>query len=344
MEARFERMNLSEVDWDELDSYQDRNIHQTKQWILFISESVNATPIVARLKEGSQTLGYFTGLLMKKYGVKILGSPFPGWSTTYMGFNLRDGVSRVLALKALERFAFEQLQCLHLEIMDRMLSEEEIAEAGYSYFMFKGYEIDLTPDEDTLFKNMKRQCRGCVRKAAKSGVVIEQANDMEFAEEFYHQLRDIFLRQDLLPPYGVDRVRSLIRNLLPTGNLLLLRAVAQSGKHIATGIFPAMNGVVYAWGLANWRSESGVRPVEAIVWHAMKYWKQRGMRVWDFVGGGSYKLKYGAYPIAVPWARRSCNPWISACREVARPLFDTRQRVLGTVRNIGKRLYGNSDK
>jgi hypothetical protein len=277
--------------------------------------------------------------LTRKYGVGILGSPFPGWSTTYIGFNLIPGASRLEALKALEEFAFEDLQCGHIEIMDRRLTPQELEEAGFSHFMFRGYEIDMRPHEDILFKNMKRQARGCVRKAAKSGVIIEPATDMEFADEFYGQLRDIFLRQDILPPFRVERVRLLLKNLLPTGNLLLLRAIGPDGSCIATGVFPAFNGTVYAWGLANWREKSNVRPVEAIVWRAMQHWKARGMITWDFVGGGDYKLKYGAYPIEVPWARKSCNPVISACRGVARPLFDTRQKLLGAIRNLGVRIF-----
>jgi hypothetical protein len=255
-----------------------------------------------------------------------------------MGFNLLPGVSRVQALLALEEFAFEELRCGHIEVMDRWMTPDDVERAHYSHFMFKGYEIDLRPDEETLFNNMKRQARGCVRKAAKSGVRIEEAHDIGFADDYYAQLRDIFLRQDILPPFRVERVRSLIKNLTPTGNLLLLRALDHNGECIATGVFPAFNGVVYAWGLANWRHRSNSRPVEAIVWHAMKAWKNRGMVVWDFVGGGDYKLKYGAYPIAAPWARKSCNSLISACRGVARPIFDTRQRILGAMRNMGSRI------
>ena len=89
--------------------------------------------------------------------------------------------------------------------------------------------------------------------------------------------------------YGVERVRELISHVHPTGILLLLRARLPHGCCIATGIFPAMNQTMYFWGGASWRQYQHLLPNEAIQWYAMKYWKERGIRVYDFGGCGEYK-------------------------------------------------------
>src|SRR5436189_3057502 len=99
---------------------------------------------------------------------------------------------------------------------------------------------------------MTSACRRCIRKAKKVGVTIEEADDPEFADDYYAQLRDVFAKQSLVPTYGVDRVQALIAHLHPTGRLLLLRARGPDGASIATGIFPAMNGSMYFWGGASW--------------------------------------------------------------------------------------------
>jgi len=74
-----------------------------------------------------------------------------------------------------------------------------------------------------------------------------------------------------VPTYGVDRVRALIRNLHPTGRLLLLRARDPEGKGIATGIYPGMNDVAQFWGNASFRSGQQWRPNETLHWYAMRY-------------------------------------------------------------------------
>src|SRR6266852_8869466 len=105
----FQRLPVDAVDWAQLDSCPDRTIFQTLPWLTFVSRTQRAEPVVAALRDGTETLGYFTGLIVHKYGCKILGSPFPGWTTDYMGFNLLPGISRRQALAAFADFAFRDL-------------------------------------------------------------------------------------------------------------------------------------------------------------------------------------------------------------------------------------------
>src|SRR4029077_20026021 len=125
----------------------------------------SAEPVVARLRNGEQTLGYFVGLIVRKFGLRILGSPFPGWTTSYMGLCLSPGTSRRLAVEALIHFAFQELRCVHLEIMDRNLYLDELSGLGMDHRLVKGFEIDLSQSEDLLFSRMSSACRRCIRKA-----------------------------------------------------------------------------------------------------------------------------------------------------------------------------------
>src|SRR5205085_2043438 len=145
----------------------------------------------------------------------------------------------------------------------------------------------------------------CIRKAERVGVTIEEADDLEFADEYYAQLRDVFAKQSLVPTYGKERVTELIRRLHPTGRLLLLRARSRDGECIATGIFPGMNGSAYFWGGASWREYQILRPNEALMWHAIRHWQARGAVRFDLGGGAEYKRKYGGAEIVVPEFRFS---------------------------------------
>jgi hypothetical protein len=176
---------------------------------------------------------------------------------------------------------------------------------------------------------MTSACRRCIRKAGKEGVIIEEARDVGFADEYYVQLQDVFAKRGLVPTYGIERVRHLIRQIHPMGQLLLLRARDRNGRCIATGIFPHMNGVMYFWGGASWRQHQILRPNEAIQWSAMKIGKQKGLRTYDMGGGGEYKRKYGGREIAVPWIRKSKYLWVCHLRDMAQRGYALRQRSLG---------------
>jgi hypothetical protein len=325
-----ERVDINTVSFGTIDKFEDRTIMQTKPWLDFVVATQKAEPVITTVKDDGNILGYFTGLIVKKFGVRILGSPFKGWASAYMGFNLVPGQRRREVLKVLPPFAFKELGCHYLEIVDRYLCEEDYKGLSYVGQVFQGYEIDLTKSEEELFANMyKKGCQWCIRKAKKSGVVIEEADDLSFADDYYSQLIDVFAKQSLVPPHGINRVQQLIKHIFPTGNLLLLRARSPEGVCIATGIFPAFNETAYFWGAASLGKYQNLRPNEALFWHAMKYWKAHSMKKLDMGGSGDYKRKYGCYKIFVPHIMKGKYRSLIPMRNLAQKIHGIQQRILG---------------
>jgi Acetyltransferase (GNAT) domain len=333
---KFHLIDYDRAPWQLLDQFEDRNVFQLQQWIAFLADTQNATPVLAELRDGTSSLGFFTGLVFRRMGMRILGSSFPGWTTPYIGFNLCPGVLRIDALRALETFAFGELNCMHLEICDRQFAPEDGKGQGFTCDWYQSYETDLTLSEEQLFNQMDSACRRCIRKAEKSGLQIEQASDMKFADEYFEQLKDVFAKQNLVPTYGLDRVQKLIEHLLPTGQLLLLRARDAQGNCIGTGIYPGFNKVASFWGNASFRSSQNLRPNESLHWYAMRYWKKRGARIFDWGGGGEYKEKYGVRPISIPWFRKSRYGFIETLRQGAKGIFEWKQQVLGKLKRSPK--------
>jgi hypothetical protein len=331
-----ERLNTTSSAWaEDIKNYDTNTVFQTPAWLSFVSDTQKAEPVIAAVKQGPETVGFFTGLIIKKWGLRILGSPFPGWTTSYMGFCLAPGISRVLAVESLRRFAFNELACVHLEIMDRHITLDDLSLLGFQYRSYDGFQVDLTPTEADIFGNMsKKSCQYSIRKAEKNGVIIEEANDEEFVKDYCSQLDDVFAKQSLATTYGPERVHKLIKHVHPTGMLLLLRARDSNGRCIATGIFPALNETMYFWGGASLRQYQSLCPNEALHWHAMKHWKKRGIRAYDMCGRGDYKRKYGGCEISVPWFRTSKYQWIPPFRELARTIIDCRQKLIGKARHL----------
>ncbi|WP_433306694.1 GNAT family N-acetyltransferase [Actinoplanes sp. CA-030573] len=318
--------------WRDRETYGDRLIFHTGAWLDFVAEAQRAEPVLATVHDGDEVVGHFTGLVSRRFGLRILGSPMAGWTTSYQGFCLRPGVSRRSALEALMPFAFGVLGCAHVEIRDRFAAESDLDGLGLRWSAAPTAVIDLSRDEGALFAAMAPACRRNIRKAAKSGVTIEEAHDdPEFAAEFYDQLRDVFAKQNLVPTYSIERVRSLIRHLGPPGRLLLLRARDPGGRCIATAVLPWYHRTMYFWGGASYRPDQHLRPNEALIWHALRWAAERGVTEFDFVGGNAYKQKYGTTEVPVPWARRSRSPLVAGLRDAAREAFALRQRAVARL-------------
>ncbi len=334
----FKRVPLAEANWKTVwASFPDRTIFQSAEWLAFLAESQRFEPVLAALMDGNDVLGYLTGILTRKAGFKILASPMPGSSTPYMGFNLRPDIPRRVAVEALTPFAFQELRCAYLEVVDPQLTATDIAGLGFQHGLNATLEIDLTQSEDQLFNGMTKSCRWTVRKGERNGVIIEETTDLGIAEEFADQLKDVFAKKGMLPHYGADRVRSLIRHLQPTGNLLSVRARDPQGNCIASGLFPAANTTAYYLGGASWRQYQKLYPNEVLQWYVIRYWKRRGMRTYNMVGNMKFKQKFGGRETAALCISKSKNKLIAALRKFGPDIMRAGLRVAWRVKTIGRK-------
>jgi hypothetical protein len=331
------RLHEAAIPWDVLDRMPDRTIFQTRAWLAYVAETQRATPVVAAVQRGKDTVGYFTGLLIRRFGLPILGSPFPGWTTSYMGFNMLETVPGGQLLAALSTFAFDVLRCVYVEVSDHQrFTEVDAKAAGFESRLSHTYETDLTQSEEQIFARMAKECRQKIRQAERRGVRIEEATDLSFATDFYEQLKDVFSKQASIPTYNVHRVESLIRHLAPTGHLLLLRARGPDKRCIATAIYAGMNRMVEFWGNASFRSDQHLRPNEALHWYAMRYWKRRGLE-WINWGRGEYKEKYGVRRVPVLTLSKGRFSGLGYLRNFAQNAFRLKQAVFGRLVQIDRR-------
>jgi CelD/BcsL family acetyltransferase involved in cellulose biosynthesis len=319
------QIHPSDDEWAALDALPDRDLFQTHAWVRFVAATQQARPVVAAVRQDGATVGYFTGLVVRRLRMRILGSPIPGWTTPSMGFTLTGDVDLPEAADALRRFAFHELRCVHLELTDRHLSRGDLDQYGFSSELSRTFRLPLGTD-DEIFGSFASACRRAVRKSEKVGVTVEEARGLEFADEYHEQLVGVFARQGLTPTYDVDRVRVLISCLEPTGRLLLLRARDPEGTSIATAIFPGFGSTAYFWGGASVRERQILRPNEALFWYAMRHWRDRGVTEFDFGGGGDYKLRYGGTEVVSASFQRSRYPGLPALREGMRRAAGQRQR------------------
>lgn len=324
---KFHQLAPEEIDWDALDRFEDRVFSQRRYWLAFVTSFVRGEIIVAELRDFGSVLGYFTGIRSRIYGVPILGSPYRGWLTAHMGFNLAPGVPRIEALQALGDLAFKQLGCLQLEIGDPGFRLQEGDHLGFQSRNRPTYVSDLTLSEDELLARMSRSCRWNVRKAERNGLVPEVAEPEGFVEEFYGQLGEVFAKQKLTPPYGIERVRALIDHVHPSGDLLLARVRDPNGTSIATGIYPGFGKSSFFWACASLTEYQVLRSNEALHWFAMRYWKQRGVETHDWAGSNPYKERYGATIEVAPVLRKSRYRVIEHARETAIMLRNLPRRL-----------------
>jgi CelD/BcsL family acetyltransferase involved in cellulose biosynthesis len=291
----FERLDPQKIDWESINQTQGINIFQTLPWINYLIATHQVEPVVAAVKSDGRKIGYYTGMITHKYGLKILGSPFRGWTTYFMGFNLSPEAAYPEVLAAFQKFAFSELKCHYLEIIDPHIGSTDCTGLSYRTEHLPWFAIDLQGSEDDLLARLDSKCRQSIRKAVKNGIVIEEASDLAFADEYFAQCQEVMANKSLVPAYGLDCTRCLLEQLIPTGNILLLRARNVDGACIATGIFLAMNGLGVGWGAASWRQYQTLHPNDLLYWYVMTNFRNRGVQKLHLGGEcESFKKKFGS--------------------------------------------------
>jgi hypothetical protein len=287
---------------------------------------------VAEIQDGPQLVGHFVGATSRRFGLRVLGSPLSGWGTSKMGFLLRPGASHVEAADALLDFAYGDLGCVHIELWDRRMRLDQTATTRYSVSPRDTWEVDLVGTEEEVLTRVHSRTRTYIRRAPKTGLLIEEVTGAGFADEYHRQLVDVFTSSALVPTYGVERVRSLIEHVEPSGQLLMQRVRDPDGQPIASLITLGRHARATLWGLAWYRSAAKLHPIEPLQWAAMMRWRERGAAVYDLDGAALGKAKFGGDRITEARLHHSRHATLEIGRDAVRRLFYGRQRLVGRWR------------
>jgi CelD/BcsL family acetyltransferase involved in cellulose biosynthesis len=328
-----ERLPYDPVAWDAIVAdHREAEVFHSAAWLEFLRASQGAEPVVAVVRADGRPVGHFVGAIVRRYGVRILGSPLRGWTTQCMGFLLEDGFDRRAAAEALLPFAFHDLDCLHVELADRYLTADQMTGSRYRLEIGTTYRVDLTAPEQVILGAMQPKTRQKIRKALRTGLRADVTDDVEFADDFHAYLRATFARQGLAPTYGAARVRQLIESLHGTGNLLLLRVRSPEGEPRAAGISVGYGRTAVSWGVGFDRATEDSNPTQLLWWETLRHWKDRGATCFDMGGSGDYKAKYGGVETSTVHFHRSRWAILRFGRSAFRRLVRARQ-ILGGFRD-----------
>ncbi|MGL5257923.1 MAG: GNAT family N-acetyltransferase [Proteocatella sp.] len=318
----FEIVKLEDLNIKEYYDFEDKLIYQTLPWIHFLMETQKVEPIIVKISLNDSYIGYYTGFLFSKFGIKIIGSPFRGWTTLYMGFNLQNGVERAAIVNPLWKFLSKKYHCLYMEIIDRYITNEDVENNGLIADVQETYIKDISSDIDTIHKSFSSTCKNQIRRYEKNDAVLKVCKPSDdFAETYYEQLVAVFGYQNLIPTYDVNRVKVLLRELSKLdGALYCTEMFNPEGKSIGTLLGFAYNTTCYLFGLASYREEKYYQ-ADYLVWDSFMHWKELGYKCYDLVGVREYKLKFHPELITVPR--------IICCKA----------KVLITLRNLALKLY-----
>ena len=301
---------------EEIDYYSDDGVkalecsdilYTTKMWTDFVLSgfSKNANPCLLKISINNK-LCYFVGIIFKKKGIKICGSPFEGWSTPYMGFIWIDSFNDdeiIDILKGTAKYLLKQKKCFYIQISDIHITCDLLRKCHLKYDIRLTPFLDLTRSEEELFAAFKGDVRTNSRNFLKRGAAFEIVNPTEsFIVDYYNQLVDVFDKQGLESFYSKEKLIRFINAFKNYPNYILCESafLPDTKQSIATGIFLGYKERCFFFGNASYRKDQHYQPNEYIIWQGILYWKRRGCTLLDMCGVRSYKNKFRPTIIEYP--------------------------------------------
>jgi CelD/BcsL family acetyltransferase involved in cellulose biosynthesis len=323
------------VEWDALVArFADHTIFHSSAWLETIAAAHGVTPMCAKAECDGRIAGVWPFLVMRKGPLKVFGSPLPGWSTAYMGPLFADGADIPATLRAFldhrlfRRHAFFacRTQC-HRHAVD-------LAPLGFTLLAkFETYWIDLAQSEETLWGNLKSECRSRVRKAEKLGVEVrrESTDGGGFLDDFWRMSEETFAKSHIQPTHTREFCAQVWKRLQPIGRLHVLSAFVE-GRRAATLVLPFDAHTMYYWGGASYQEFREIPVNNLLHWQAIKDAKAMGLRCYDFVsssgGPGRFKKTFGPQPVV------TCEHWERTPSRLMRVLKNRYEAYLRKRRRV----------
>lgn len=283
------------------------------------------------IRDGASVVGLFCVQQMRKMMLPIWGSPMPGTGTNYMGPVFDAGVDARAVLRAVLTTARRGLVA-HVELATEAIAPEQFAAEGVAVETSVTHLIPLAATEKAAWDALRGTARNRVNRAQKNGLVAETTDDPAIVEQFYEQFIEVYGKQGMVTPFGVERPRSLFSRLMPAGRLLPVR-VKHGEEVIAAGLFPYDERTIYFWGAGSWLKDQHLAPNELLQWTVMRLAVERGVRAYNMCGGQSqFKDKFGGADVPYNLYNRSFLPLLGKARDLYRALHWRRLRLQARLR------------
>lgn len=271
-------------------------------------------------------------LMERKMSVlKLAGSSLSGTATPHSGPLGPVALAEVLA--AVEAYAREK-RIDYLEIRLQDVQDKEVFEQnGYTVEELLTLDLQISQDEESLWKGLEVRCRNAVRKAEKSGVevIVPQSLD-EWLEPYYELSCGVYRRQEKEPPFTKEYFTALWQNLYSSGDLLVLLA-RYEGKIIAGQIFPRDRNMGYYLDGVSDREYNKVAPNNLLQWEYLKRAHMLGVELYDMVGANipsiaKFKKSFGSTERSYLYAYRNRSMAARIGRSVYAKRGDTIKKFL----------------
>jgi Acetyltransferase (GNAT) domain len=313
-------------DWDQqIQRFPNKTLFHESAWLDYLRFTRPHSRIeYFEIRRGLACVGYFCAVRVRKVVYVCWGSPLP-WAGMYMG----PVVEPQLDQEELVHLLTEQCRAeriAHLELSNDWLDASVMQAAGFQVDTSVTHVCPLAGGAAAVWAGMAGTCRTRIRKAEKSQLTAESADDPAVVEEFYGLFARVLTNKGSRPSYTLEHARALFHRLHSADRLFVIR-VKHQDRLIATGFYPHDDRAMYYLDAGYEPDFLELCPNNLMHWTAMRMAIERGIPSFNMGGGpdpSRFTRKFGG----------SLQPYLTYHKSFV-PFFDQARQVYHFVLRRG---------
>lgn len=157
-------------------------------------------------------------------------------------------------------------------------------ENGYKESGWNNFIIDLNKPVEEIWEGMSKSNKRNVKKAMKSGILIEEITEKKYIPIFYDLLVENYTKRRH-PLEDISNFEATFDFLVPKG-LAKFYLAKYKDEYIAGRLILLYKGLVYDWYAGSSDNGFALKPNDLLIWHILNWGAENGYHTFDFGGGG----------------------------------------------------------
>jgi len=289
--------------WDRI-CIENGSVFHLWDWVESVRDVYKADFKSLGIFENQELIGVFPLFSSKKI-FNFLMSPLHGSCSAYGGpiFSSENNNSKnyVSALKLLtETPYFKKSQFIQIILNPPVEQEDfqaqsklayDLCEKTGNYDFSNAYTIlmPVNKSPESLWPNLKKNCRTSIRKAQKSGIEVVETSSKNIFQDYFLMAKDTYAKSNL--ETGISKeMFTRICSVMENNKKLKILAAIYKNQIIACSLFLLHGQIVYYWDNVSYKQYSNLCANNLIQWAIIKWSAENGFSSYDLLGAGLFKV------------------------------------------------------
>lgn len=265
-------LNLS--NWDELIlEYPEYSFFHSTEWLKVLQSTYNYKPFYFVVKNKERLTAAVPSMMIESFltGKRLVSLPFSDYCEPLISseVNFNELLEEIIKLGSSKKAKY-----LELRGGNKFFSDVEASTFDYNH------NLDLTPGEEKLFKNLSSNTKRNIKKAIREGVTVEISNSNNALEDFY-SMNCATRKKHGLPPQPKKFFNNLQTYVL-SENKGFIAIGKYNNQSIAGAVyFHIGDKALYKFG-ASYMDFQNLRANNLVMWEAIKHYSSDGFKSFCF--------------------------------------------------------------